>query len=84
MLEHLSQSRLLENAAAILVGDFIDGNEPNGESKIPSVLERFAANATIPVLSIPHIGHAAMNFPIAFGTPATLQCGNQPVLTIKR
>ena len=50
MLEHLHQANIFKNAAAILFGDFLEGNEPDGSSKIKPVLDRFAESCDIPVM----------------------------------
>lgn len=84
MLEHLSQANLLAPAAAILLGDFLEGNEPNGTSLIDPVLQRFANSIQIPVLKIKGIGHGFINFPIPFGTETHLQLGQNAQLTSYR
>ncbi|MGL5743467.1 MAG: S66 peptidase family protein [Legionella sp.] len=81
MLEHLTQANLFQNAAAILLADFLGGDEPNGSSLIEPVLKRFAENSKIPVLKIKGIGHGQINFPIPCGTEAYLQLGPNAQLT---
>ncbi|MBI2785002.1 MAG: LD-carboxypeptidase [Legionella longbeachae] len=80
MLEHLRQANLFKNATAILLGDFLAGNEPDGSSLIEPVLERFAKSTDVPVLRIAGIGHGAVNFPIPCGTEAHLQLGDNAQL----
>jgi muramoyltetrapeptide carboxypeptidase len=83
MLEHLQQANIFKNAAAILLADFLDGDEPDGSSLIEPVLQRFAAaNSRIPVLRITGIGHGPTNFPIPCGTEAHLQLGDAAQLTV--
>lgn len=82
MLEHLRQASLFKNAAAILFGDFIGGEEQNGSTLIPPVLSRFAQTCNIPVLQIKGIGHGYSNFPIPLGTPAKLQLGKETKLNV--
>ena len=82
MLEHLQQANIFKSAAALLFADFLGGNEPNGSSLIESVLHRFAANSTIPVVRIAGIGHGLTNFPIPCGTKAYLQLGDKTQLTV--
>ncbi|KTD13593.1 LD-carboxypeptidase [Legionella gratiana] len=84
MLEHLKQARIFTNAAAILLGDFLEGYEPNGSSLIEPVLQRFAESSDIPVLRIKGIGHGPVNFPIPLGTKAHLQLGENAQLTCSR
>ncbi|VEB33454.1 LD-carboxypeptidase [Legionella sainthelensi] len=84
MLEHLNQASIFTNAAAILLGDFLEGYEPNGSSLIEPVLQRFAEGSDIPVFKIRGIGHGPINFPIPLGTNASLQLGKNAQLTCFR
>lgn len=84
MLEHLKQASIFTHAAAIILGDFLQGDEPNGSSLIEPVLQRFAESSDIPVLRIAGIGHGPVNFPIPFGTEAHLQLGENSQLTCFR
>ncbi|ARB92320.1 S66 peptidase family protein [Legionella longbeachae] len=84
MLEHLNQAGIFTNAAAILLGDFLEGYEPNGTSLIEPVLRRFAESSDIPVLRIRGIGHGPINFPIPLGTKVSLQLGENAQLTCFR
>lgn len=81
MLEHLHQSRIFKHSAAIVFGDFTGGNEPNGQSLISPVLERFAANCEIPVIKIQGIGHDYINNPLPLGINAQLVLGDKITLT---
>lgn len=76
MLEHLRQAHVFKNAAAILFGDFIEGNEPDGSSLINPVLKRFALTSEIPVIQVQGIGHGHTNFPVPLGTKTQLQLGD--------
>jgi muramoyltetrapeptide carboxypeptidase len=84
MLEHLQQANVFKEAAAILLGDFIGGNEPNGTSLIEPILNRFAQNCQIPVVRIGGVGHGYTNFPMPLGTKAQLQLGDEINLTVFR
>ncbi|MCW8397432.1 LD-carboxypeptidase [Legionella sp. PATHC038] len=84
MLEHLKQANIFTHAAAILLGDFLHGLEPNGTSLIDPVLQRFAESCAIPVLRIAGIGHGPINYPIPLGTEVHLQLGAHPQLTCFR
>lgn len=81
MLEHLFQANIFQYAAAILLGDFLEGKEPDNSSLIHSVLSRFAESCTVPVVQIKGIGHGCNNIPIVFGTEAKLQLGDEIKLT---
>ena len=84
LLEHLRQANIFKDAAAILLGDFIEGYEPNGSSLITPVLERFASQCEIPVVLVKGIGHGYTNFPIPLGTDAKLKLGKKITLTCQR
>lgn len=82
-LQHLKQANIFENVKAVILGDFIDGAEPNGSSLINPVLKRFAEETHIPVLSCPGIGHGKENRPLPLGTSVNLQTGENASLSIK-
>ena len=84
MLEQLRQAQLFKDATAIVFGDFLEGEEPDGSSLIQPVLERFAQHSTIPVIQLSGIGHGHINFPFMLGTRATLELGRQVKLTCWR
>lgn len=84
MLVHLQQAAIFKDATAILLGDFIGGEEPNGESLVHSVLERFAQQIEIPVVQVKGVGHGRDNLAIPLGTSATLQLGNEVKLMCAR
>jgi muramoyltetrapeptide carboxypeptidase len=77
MLEHLRQANILTSAKAIILGDFLEGSEPDGSSLINQVLERFANGCKIPVIQIAGIGHGYNNLPILLGTKVKLQLGHE-------
>lgn len=84
MLEHLRQANLLNNAKAIIFGDFLNGNEPDGSSLIEPVLKRFADNCPIPVAQVQGIGHGFTNFPLPLGTEVQWQDGKVVEITYVR
>lgn len=77
MLEQLYQVGIFAKAKAVIFGDFIGGEEPNGTSLIKPILRRFAERLTIPVVQINGIGHGNINYPVPLGTPVKLQLGAQ-------
>jgi muramoyltetrapeptide carboxypeptidase len=77
MLNHLQQAERFIGAKAIIFGDFIGGDEPNGNNLIQSVLQRFAEQSSIPVLQIQGVGHGVHNFPLPLGTPVSLNLGER-------
>lgn len=84
MLEHLRQSGLFKDIAAIVLGDFTEGKEPNGSSLVNPVLERFADSCDIPVIKVQGIGHDHINYPLPLGTKVQLSLGNDVTLTCFR
>ncbi len=82
MLEHLSQAGLLRNLDAIVFGSFTGGRETDGTNLGPQVLERFAQEQKIPVLSGVQAGHGAYQRPVFLRSPAHLTCGPRPSLVI--
>jgi muramoyltetrapeptide carboxypeptidase len=66
MLHHLHHAGLFEGVKAVLFGDFIKGEEPNGISIIWDVLGRFADEVDFPIFQLPGCGHGVQNYPIPF------------------
>lgn len=77
MLEQLRQTSILNDAAAIILGDFIGGNEPDGSSLVQQVLQRFAQSCEIPVVKVEGVGHGHTNFPVLMGTMTKLHLGSK-------
>ncbi len=84
MLEHLRQSGIFKDVAAILLGDFTEGKEPDGSSLINAVLERFAHSCDMPVIRVQGIGHDYINYPLPLGTKVHLSSGDEIKLTCFR
>lgn len=80
ILEHMRQAGLFENIHALLLGDFLKGEEPDGTSLVMPVLQRFADTCSFPVFHCPGIGHGFRNQPLPLGTPAVLKLNT---LTVK-
>jgi len=80
MLEHLKQAAIFTGIKALLLGDFTKGEEPDGTSKVPAVIERFAKEADFPVLQISGIGHGFINKPLPLGTKVNISLGRKPML----
>lgn len=83
MLAHLDQAGIIRSAKAIILGDFTDGNEPNGKSHIKATLKNFAANCQVPVLQMTGVGHGKTNHPIILGQLAQLHLGANSSLTFR-
>lgn len=84
MLEHLNHAMIFKGAAAIILGDFSGGDEPDGTSLIKPVLQRFAASCPIPVMGLAGVGHGYTNFAIPLGTMSLLTLGTQSCLSCSR
>lgn len=84
MFQHLTQAGIFKDAAAILLGDFNEGNEPNGISLVEHAIHRFAQSCQLPVVQVKGVGHDYINFPLPLGTSSTLKLGNEITLTCSR
>jgi muramoyltetrapeptide carboxypeptidase len=82
MLQHLAQAGALRNLEAVVFGAFTGGQEPDGRTLVPQVLERFAREQRFPVLKGIQSGHGEHQRPVFFNTPAELTCGANPRLSI--
>ncbi len=80
MLNQLKETKILNNAAAIILGDFIDKDT---QTDVDKSVRRFAEEINVPVLKMGNIGHGKANSPIPFGTPAEIEFGEQTTLRIK-
>lgn len=82
MLQHLAQAGALRRVQAVIFGSFVGGSEADGTSLVPQVLERFARELSVPVLSGLPAGHGERQRPVFFNTAAELRCGASPALSI--
>jgi muramoyltetrapeptide carboxypeptidase len=83
MLEQLRQAGVLRHLKAIVLGTFLGGAESDGGNLGPAVLERFAQELSIPVLSGIQAGHGTCQRPVFLHTPAELRCGPDAQLTVR-
>jgi muramoyltetrapeptide carboxypeptidase len=81
VLEQMRQAAIFDHCAAVLFGDLVGGEEPDGKSKVKPVIERFAQQLSIPVLKGIQSGHAEIQRPVPFAAPSILQLGDQPELS---
>lgn len=72
ILEHFRQCELFKGCRAIIFGDFIGGEEPQGGNKTELVFKRWAADLNIPVFKGLEAGHGLIQRPVPFNTRATL------------
>lgn len=81
-LQHLSQTGVLTNVAAIVFGDFVDGLEASGQSLVHETLARFAKLCKIPIFSGVETGHGVIQRPLFFNTHAVLTCDKNPNMIV--
>lgn len=73
MLEQLYQAGLLKGLKALVFGDFIGGEEPhNGKNRTGEAIQHWAKKLSLPVYSGLPAGHAKVQRPVFFNTPAIL------------
>lgn len=75
MLAQLAQSGSFAKTRAIVLGEFVRGNEPNGRSLWRRVFSEFAQSVRFPVLSGLPIGHGGRVRPLPLGPVAELDPG---------
>jgi muramoyltetrapeptide carboxypeptidase len=82
MLEQLLLAKIIDqDLKALVIGDFNEGLEKNGENLVPIALERFAKKVPYPVLKGLPCGHRpGVNYPLPFNTPAKLYLGDSAKL----
>lgn len=80
ILTHMKQAGFFSGCKAIVLGDFIGGEEKDGRSLVQSVLDRFSNEISIPVFSGLASGHSVMNRPLAFGGNVEIRGGKSPQL----
>ena len=83
ILEHFRQIGKFSRARAIVLGDFTGGLEADGKSRVPAVLKRFAEGLEIPVVAGLQSGHAVIQRPVPFYTPAELRTTLSGFATLK-
>lgn len=71
MLTQLAHAGVFQGVKAVLLGDFMGGEEGDGVSFVEPVLQRFGDEAEFPVFRLPSVGHGAKNYPLPFQTPLT-------------
>lgn len=76
VLEHFRQLGCFERARAVVFGEFTGGLETDGKTKVPAVLQRFAGDVKIPVLSGVRSGHGLIQRPVPLGTSSELHLGS--------
>jgi muramoyltetrapeptide carboxypeptidase len=80
----LEQSQALLGSKAILLGDFLGGDEAQGKSNfVAQAVKEFCERVPVPVFSGLQIGHGAINRPLFLGPKARLErSARQPSLAL--
>jgi muramoyltetrapeptide carboxypeptidase len=81
-LKHLEMAGYFRGVKAIVFGDFIGGQEPDGTSKVNAVIERFAREQKTPVFRGLEMGHGERQRPVPLGSIAELIAGPAASLAI--
>lgn len=82
MLQQIKQNKSFKNCQAIVLGDFLGGDEPNKENHVQVTLKKFAETLKIPVFAGIPCGHGEVQRPLFFNTKALLFSGANPKLTV--
>lgn len=61
-LTHLKQAGVFDEAKAVLLGSFVEGDE-----HVEYALKRFAEDLALPVFQADYFGHGPKNYPLPFG-----------------
>lgn len=75
MLEQLKQAGQLNKCKAVLLGDFLLGQETNGENHVWPVIAKFFEKSKVPVFSGLQAGHGDIQRPVILNSKASLACG---------
>lgn len=74
MLEQMRQAGVFKKCRALLLGDFLGGEEPKtGKNNFSLVFRRWAEELDIPVLAGVEAGHGVIQRPLPLGTKAELK-----------
>ncbi len=82
VFEHFLQAGVWAGVEAVVFGEFTGGREPDGSSRVPAVLRRFADSAPFPVFKGMVTGHGPIQRPVPFGVVGTLELGEKGELTL--
>ncbi len=81
-LQQLKQAGIFEKAAAVVLGDFLDGLEAGGKDLVSDTLKNFFKDLKIPAFSGIQAGHGEIQRPLFFNTRAILSCGQNPQMLV--
>lgn len=75
MLVQMRAAGMFRKTRAMVLGDFVDGVEPNGKSLWKEVFREFAGTVSFPVLTGMPVGHGRRLRPLPLGLVADLELG---------
>lgn len=75
-LHQLQQAGLLKDVVAVVLGDFINGQEKDGKDLNPQTLKNFFRDLKIPAFQGLQVGHGEIQRPLFFNTQTVLTCGS--------
>jgi muramoyltetrapeptide carboxypeptidase len=78
MLEHLFQANIIQNAKAVVFGEFT--NVKGEDSNVDEALQRFADKVKFPVFKTEYIGHGQYNYPFVYNAEATISAEGEGYL----
>jgi muramoyltetrapeptide carboxypeptidase len=77
MLVQLRMAGYFKSTKAIVFGQLIESKDPNGEDRVPAVIQRFADEMKIPMFTGLQIGHGDLQRVVPLATPATLTANGE-------
>lgn len=76
MFYQLQQAGIFQSCKAVFLGDFLLGQETNGDNHVWTVIQKFFEKSKIPVYSGVESGHGEQQRPLILNGKASLTCGN--------
>jgi muramoyltetrapeptide carboxypeptidase len=80
LLVSLRQSGYFDKAKAVVFGDFLGGDEPDGQNFVGPVLESFARETKIPVLRGLPSGHGSLRRTLPLATKSVLDLSRSTLI----
>ena len=82
LLNQLYNADVFKHCQAVLLGDFIGGQETNGENHVDSTLSQFFAKLKIPVFKGLSVGHGPVQRTLILNSHAKLTCDQRARLIV--
>lgn len=81
-LQQLKQAGVFDAASAVVFGDFLNCDEPNGTNLVLDTLKLFFDKMKIPAFTGLECGHGDIQRPLFFNTETHLTCGLKPQMVV--